>query len=78
MNDKSLLKIALVCSMLGVTTLFFVSEFTDIDEKMIDEITVNDMDKNVKIIGTISNVKDTENVFMMDVLQSQEMKVVVF
>lgn len=78
MEDKSLLKAALVCSMVGVTALFFISEFMDVEESGIGDIGINNVDNNVKVIGTVSNVVDTETTMVMDVLQSQEIKVVVF
>lgn len=78
MKEKSLLKVALVCSLVGITTLFFISEFMEVEERNIGEITIDDLDKNVKIIGTVSKVIDTDKVLMMDIIQPQKLKVVVF
>ncbi len=78
MEEKSLFKIALACSLVGVTTLFFVSEFIEVDDKYIEEITIDDLGKDVKIMGTVKKVVDNGNVVMMNVVQPQELKVVVF
>ncbi len=56
----------------------FISEFIEIEGKDIGEITIDDLDKNVKIMGTISNVIDTDKVVIMNVVQPKELKVVVF
>ncbi|MBW2980996.1 hypothetical protein KY360_06280 [Candidatus Woesearchaeota archaeon] len=78
MKEKSLLKVALVCSLVGVTVLFFISEFIEVEERDIDEITIDDLDKNVKIIGTVSKVVDTDKVVIMDITQPQKLKVMLF
>ncbi len=78
MKEKTLLKTALVCSIVGVTVLFFISEFIEVGEREIRDITINDLDKHVKVIGTVSGVINTEKVIIMDIIQPQELKVVVF
>ena len=78
MEEKSLFKIALACSLVGVTTLFFVSEFIEVDDKYIEEIRIDYLDKDVKIMGTVKKVVDNGNVVMMNIVQPQELKVVVF
>ncbi|MFC1704702.1 OB-fold nucleic acid binding domain-containing protein [Nanoarchaeota archaeon] len=78
MKEKTLLRVALVVSLIGIVILFFISEFKDIDETRIDDITINDLDKDVKVIGTISQMRDTDKVMIMEVMQAQKVKVVVF
>lgn len=78
MKEKSLLKVALVCSLIGVTVLFFISEFIEVEERNIEEITIDDLDKNVKIIGTVSKIVDTDKVVIMDITQPQKLKVMLF
>jgi DNA/RNA endonuclease YhcR with UshA esterase domain len=78
MKEKTLLKTALVVSLVGVLVLFFISKFVEVEERYIGDITIEDLDKNVKVIGTVSKVIDTEKVMIMDVSQPQNLKVVVF
>lgn len=78
MEEKSLFRIALACSLVGVTTLFFVSEFIEVDENYIEEITIDDLGNDVKIIGTVKKIVDHGNVVIMNIVQPQELKVVVF
>jgi DNA/RNA endonuclease YhcR with UshA esterase domain len=78
MKEKTLLKTALVCSIIGVTVLFFVSEFIEVSESELKDITIDDLDRYVKVIGTVSKVVNTEKVIIMDIVQPHELKVVVF
>jgi len=78
MKEKSLLKVALVCSLAGITALFFISEFIEVEERDIGEITIDNLDENVKVIGTVSSVINTDKALIMDVIQPQKVKVVVF
>ena len=78
MKEKTLFKTALIVSMVGVIVLFFFSEFSGLEEMDIKEITIEDLDKNVKVIGAVTKVIDTDKVIIMDIAQQEELKVVVF
>ena len=49
MKEKTLLRIALICSVVGITLLFFVSKNIEIDEKAIDKINMDNIGEYVKI-----------------------------
>ena len=78
MKEKNLLKIALICSVVGILILFIVSQNISVEEKTISRITFEDMDKKVKIKGFVENVIDTEKVVIINVVQPQNMDVVLF
>ena len=78
MKEKTLLKIALIASLLGLLILYLISGNIKIEEKNIEKITLDNKDEMVKIKGTVSKVIDTEKVTIIDVLQPNEITVVLF
>ena len=78
MKEKSLLKIALICSLLGLLILYLISDSIEIKEKNIEKITLENKDEFVKLRGIVSNVVDTEKVVIMEITQPQEITVVLF
>jgi len=45
MEEKSLLRLALICSLVGIIALFFISERIEIKEKNINEINKDILEK---------------------------------
>ena len=78
MEEKTLFKTALIVSMVGVIVLFFFSEFSELEDMNIKEITIEDLDKDVKVIGAVTKIMDTDKVIIMDIAQQDNLKVVVF
>ena len=78
MKEKTLLKIALICSLLGLLVLYIISGSMEIKEKNIEKITLENKDEFVKLQGIVSNVVDTEKVMIVDLVQPQEITIVMF
>ena len=78
MEEKTLLKMALICSLLGLLILYLISNNIEINEKNIEKITLENKDEFVKLRGIVSNVVDTEKVVIMEITQPQQMTVVLF
>lgn len=78
MKEKTLLKIALICSLVGVVALYLISENMEIKQKNIEKITIDDVDKNVKVKGIVKNLFENEKVMILDVAQEGEIKIVLF
>ena len=78
MEEKTLLRIALICSLLGLLALYLISGSVEIKEKNIEKITLENKDEFVKLRGIVSNVADTEKVSIIEILQPQKMTVVLF
>lgn len=76
MKEKTLLKIALICSLIGLFTLYIISENLSIEEKTIDKI--DNLGEDIKLKGVVDKVINTENVVIVDVLQPQKISVVLF
>jgi len=78
MQEKTLLKIALITSLLGLLILYLISDNIEIKEKNIEKITLENKDEFVKLIGTVNKVIDTEKVTILEIMQPQEITVVLF
>ena len=77
MKEKTLLKIALICSLVGIVVLFFVSEKISISQVDLDRIDEMDIGTDVKIIGRIERATDTEKVMFLEIGQEKIEKVTV-
>ena len=78
MKEQTLLKIALIASLLGMLILYIISDNIEIKEKRIGKITIGNKDEFVKLSGIVSKVIDTEKVTIMEVTQPQQITVVLF
>jgi len=71
MQEKTLLKIALIFSLVGIILLFIFSNNVSIKEINIGKINEEDLDTTVKIIGRIEKVSDTEKVIFLTIGQEK-------
>ena len=78
MREKTLLKIALIISLLGLLGLYIISGNIEIKEKNIEKITLENKDEFVKLRGIVNKVIDTEKVTIMEITQPQQITVVLF
>jgi DNA/RNA endonuclease YhcR with UshA esterase domain len=78
MKEKLLLKIALMVSLIGVVSLFFISSNIDVEQKSIEKITFDDIDKHVKVQGTVNEMFENDKVMIIDIVQPTEITVVLF
>lgn len=68
MNEKILFKIALICSIIGVLSITYISENKEVELLKISDI--KEVDKEIKIEGYITNVKETPGLYIIDVKDS--------
>jgi len=78
MREQTLLKTALIVSLLGLSILYLINDNIDIKEKNIEKITIDNKDEFVKLKGIVSRLIDTEKVTIMEITQPQEITVVLF
>ena len=71
MKEKNLFKLALVCSLVGLVVLFFVSEKIEVEEIDVGKITSTDIGKEVRVIGRVERISDTEKVMFLEVGQEK-------
>ena len=78
MKESTLLKIALITSLLGLLILYLISDNIEIKEKNIEKITMENKDEFVKLRGVVSNLINSEKVMILEITQPQEITVVLF
>jgi RecJ-like exonuclease len=65
MKEKTLLKIAIISSLIGILILLYISEHIEIKEFKISEITRDKLDERVKIKGDIIAIKETPGLYIL-------------
>lgn len=78
MREKTLLKIALIVSLIGLLVLYIISDNITIKQASIGKITLDNKDEMVKVRGIVSRVTDTDKVTIMEIMQPTEITVVLF
>lgn len=79
MEEKTLLKIALACSIVGIFIIFIFADKLEPSLVNISGISQSFIDKNVKIRGTVSSFRITSSVLMLDMRdETGTIKVVAF
>ena len=71
MHDKTLLKIAITFSIIGLIVLFFISDKIEVDEITIDKLDEMEIGKTVKIKGYVENVNNLEKVAFLKIAQEK-------
>jgi len=78
MKEQTLLKTALIVSLVGLSILYLFNDNIEIKEKNIEKITIDNKDEFVKLTGIVNRVVDTEKVTIMEITQPQQITVVLF
>lgn len=77
MKETNLLKIALICSLLGIIILYFISTKIDVKDYKPSRLNENVGD-DVKLIGKITKISQNENVAFLEVEYQSPVIVVLF
>jgi len=78
MEEKSLLRLALICSLVGIIALFFISERMEIKEKTVNEINKDNIGEGVRIKGIVSKSTDKGKILLLDIVQPETITIVLF
>lgn len=76
MKETALLKIALICSLIGLIILYFIS--TKIEVKDYKPILNKNIGEDVKLKGTVTKISDKGDVVFIEVNQQSPITVVLF
>ncbi len=77
MKETTLLKIALICSLLGLVILYFISAKIEIKDYKPNKLSQNVGD-DVRLIGTIAKITGKGDVIFVEVNQQNPVTVVLF
>ncbi|MBC8501211.1 MAG: hypothetical protein ISS25_01460 [Nanoarchaeota archaeon] len=78
MKDSTLLKTALVTSIVGVVALFFILQNTELEESRIVDLEEMNEGDEVKIIGVVESVKKSNDVTIISISQKEIVEGVIF
>ena len=76
MKEKTLIKISLIFSVIGIVFLYYLVGNVSLDEKEIDKI--NYIDQDIKIKGVVTNIDERDKGAFVEIAQPNVMKVVIF
>ncbi|MBU0627940.1 MAG: hypothetical protein KKC75_02030 [Nanoarchaeota archaeon] len=75
MKEKTLLKTAIICAILGVFIIYLISENVVLDESSIGKIKEEQIGKDVKLKGVVNSVFNSEKATIITITQPEEIKV---
>lgn len=79
MNEKTLLKFALVCSIIGIFIIFIFADRLEPSLVKISEISESSIDKSIRVQGEIESIKSTPTALMLGIKDgNSSIKVVAF
>lgn len=78
MKEKTLLKISIAGSLLGLIILFLLASNITVDDKNIDKITTGEIDQSVKVKGIVTKVTDREKVMFLEISEKAKVNALLF
>ena len=78
MQDNTLLRISVICSVLGILVLFVMSSQEIVGEIEVGKLDDSYIDQNVKVVGKIQKISVYDKIAYLDVSQKNIVKVVLF
>lgn len=79
MEEKTLLKVALICALLGILILIFISDRITYSSSNIASINSSMLEKELLIKGQITSIHQTPNLFILTLKDdTSEIKVIAF
>ena len=77
MKETTLLKIALICSLVGLFVLYFISTKIEVKDYKTNILNKN-IGEDVKLKGIVTKINDKGNVIFIEVNQQNPISIVVF
>ena len=71
MQDKTLLKISVICSLVGIIVLFLIADNLNLSTTEISKIQQSELGKQVKITGKIESLSETDTLMFLTVGQEK-------
>jgi len=80
MEEKFIRNISIICSVIGLAVLFFLSKTIELKQTNINQITPDDTGKNVKVCGNVSSksISKTNHIFLKLKDNTGSIEIVIF
>lgn len=78
MHETTLLKIALVCIILGLPALYILSDYFSIDAQVLDRVTGSDIGKHESVSGVVTKVRTGQKLTTLTIKETSFVNVLIF
>lgn len=79
MQEKTLFRISLICALIGLMIILWVSETITIPEYKISEINKDILDKTIKVNAKITMIKETQSLDILTIEdETGKIKMIIF
>ena len=78
MKEKTLFRLALICIVIGLPVLYFLSENIEITEMDVSKISLGDADRQIKLNGEVISVSNKNKFSVIEISQLNKIEVVMF
>jgi DNA/RNA endonuclease YhcR with UshA esterase domain len=78
MEEKTLLKLALISALAGIALLWLISQQMHLEETHAKDITQDMLEADVKITGMVNRVTSLEKILLIELMQPQTITVLLF
>ena len=78
MQEKTLLKLSIIGSLLGLIILFTLAQKIEIGEKQINKLTTGDIEQSIKITGLVTKVTNREKVMFLEISEKAKVNALLF
>lgn len=78
MKEKTLLRISIICALVGIFVLYLISDNIVLNESSISNIKNEEIGKDVKIKGVVKDVFNGESLSIITITQPDEMKIIFY
>ncbi len=78
MEDKTLLKAALIASILGVLMLYYILEFSDVEEASVSLLNDESLGDKVLVKGNVIDIVNFENSKLIKIDTKEKINVMIF
>ncbi|MBW3015257.1 OB-fold nucleic acid binding domain-containing protein [Candidatus Woesearchaeota archaeon] len=75
MKEKTLIKISIIITILGLGILFLIADNIEVTE---DSITPNNIDRDIKVSGVVNKVTDLGKVMFIDITEAKPCTILIF
>ncbi len=78
MKQKTLFRIALICSLAGIFILMIFADNIKIEESQINELDQKGTDEEVIVKGTISKITEKEGLTIIEITKKETLPIIIF
>lgn len=67
MEERTLFRISIACSIIGIIALYIFSEIIEIEDIPINKINLDKLGEKIKVKGKVNRINDFEKIFVIEI-----------